>query len=74
MRIDHIRACFVYGGRVMPSRRIGSGVGKYNAENPKQDSKRFSSIIKTIHFAQMSFISGENGGQCYIHMSIVGHS
>ena len=34
----------------MPGRRAGPGVGKYNAESPKQDSKRFNSITKTNHF------------------------
>ena len=44
---DHIRTCFVHGGGVMPARRVGSGVGKYNdqvALGPKQGSKRFNSI------------------------------
>ena len=31
------------GGGVMPGRRAGSGVGKYNAKSPKQGSKRFNS-------------------------------
>ena len=40
----------------MPGRRAGSGVGKYNAESPKQDSKRFNSITKTIHFAHLGIL------------------
>ena len=32
-----------YSGGEMPGRRAGSGVGKYNAESTKQDSKRFNS-------------------------------
>ena len=31
-----------YDCTAMPGRRAGSGVGKYNAESPKQDSKRFN--------------------------------
>ena len=50
---DHKGTCFVYGGVVMPGRRAGSGVSKYNAESPKQGSKRFNSIRKTIHFAHL---------------------
>ena len=42
----------MYGGGVMLGWRAGSDVGKYNAESPKQGSKMFNSIIKTIHFAQ----------------------
>ena len=37
----------------MPGWRAGSGIGKYNAESPKQDSKRFNSMTKTIHFAHL---------------------
>ena len=43
-------------GGVMLSRRAGPGVGKYNAESPKQGSKRFNSITKTIHFAHLGII------------------
>ena len=50
---EPIRTCFVYGGGVMPGRRAGSGVGKYNAESPKQSSKRFNSITNTIHLAHL---------------------
>ena len=32
------------GGGVMPGRRAGSNVDKYNAEGPKQGSKRLNSI------------------------------
>ena len=49
----------MYGGGVMPGRRAGSlhCVGKYNAESPKQDSKRFNSITKTIiHFAHLGIL------------------
>ena len=40
----------------MPGRRAGSPIAvqymcDYNAESPKHDSKRFNSIVKTIHFA-----------------------
>ena len=41
---DHIRTCFVYGGGVMPGRRAGSGVVKYNAESPKQAAKGSTSL------------------------------
>ena len=53
MTIDHVRKCFVYGGGVMPARRPGLGVGKYNAESPKQGSKMVNFITKTIHFAHL---------------------
>ena len=43
---DHIRTCFVYGDGVMPGRRAGSGVVKYNSESPKQDRKRFNPILQ----------------------------
>ena len=36
-------------GRVMD-------VGKYNAESPKQDSKRLNSVTKTIHFAYLGIL------------------
>ena len=39
----------------MPDRRAGS-VGKYNAESPKQDSRRFNSITMTIHFAHLGIL------------------
>ena len=29
----------LYGDEVIPGRRAGSGVGKHNAENPKQTAK-----------------------------------
>ena len=44
------------GGGVMPVRRAGSGVGKYIAESPKQGSKKFNSITKTIHFAHRGIL------------------
>ena len=44
VQYDHVRTCFVYGGGLMPGRRAGSGVSKYNAEIPKQGTKRFNSI------------------------------
>ena len=53
---DQIRTCFVYGGGVMPGWRPGSGVGKYNAESPKQGSKRFNSITKRIRFAHLGIL------------------
>ena len=58
-----IRTCFVYGGGVMTGRRAGSGVGKHNAESPKQGSRRFDSITNTIHFAHLGifFIYGDEG-------------
>ena len=40
----------------MPGRRAGLGVGKYNAESLKQGSKRFNSILQTIHFAHLGII------------------
>ena len=30
--------------------------GKYNAKTPKQDSKRFNFITKTIHFAHLGTV------------------
>ena len=41
---------------VMPGRRAGSGVGKCNAESPKQGSKRFKFIMKTIHCAHLGVL------------------
>ena len=41
---------------MMPGRRAGSGVGKYVAESPKQGSKRFISVTKTNHFANLSIL------------------
>ena len=44
---------------MMPGRQAGSGVSvRYNADCPKQGSKRFNSITMTIHFAHLgiSFI------------------
>ena len=40
----------------MPGWRAGSGIGKYNAESPKQDSKRFISITKTIHLVHLGIL------------------
>ena len=62
----------MYGSGVIAGRRAGSGVGKYcildtvdsivyNAKSPKQGSKRFNSITKTTHFADLGtiFIYGD---------------
>ena len=46
----------MYGSGVMPGRRAGSGVYNFNAESPKQGSKRFNSITKTIHFAHLNIL------------------
>ena len=46
----------MYGGGVMTGWRAGSCFGKYIAESPKQDSKRFNSITKTIHFAHLGIL------------------
>ena len=46
----------------MPDRRAGS-VGKYNAESPKQDSRRFNSITMTIHFAHLGILFIYEGGE-----------
>ena len=46
----------MYSGGVMPGRRAGSGVGKYNTESPKKESKRFNSVKKTIHFAHLCIL------------------
>ena len=43
----------MYSGGVMPGRRAGSGVGKYNAKSPKQGSKRFNSNTKMFLFAHL---------------------
>ena len=43
----------MYSGGVMPGRRAGSGVSKYSMYKPKQGSKRFNSIKKTIHFSPL---------------------
>ena len=56
LRIEPIRTCFVYGSGVMPGRRTGSGVGKYNAKIPNQGSKRFNSVTKTIYFAHVGIL------------------
>ena len=53
LRIEQTMTCFVYSGAVMLGRCSGSGVGKYNAESPKQGSKKFNSTTKTIHFAHL---------------------
>ena len=50
MSIVHIRICVLYGGGEMPGWLPGSVVSWYIAESPKQGSKRFHSITKTIHF------------------------
>ena len=63
---DNTRTClvFVYSSGVVPGRWAGSGVGKYNAERPKQGRKRFNSIYstKTIHFSyfRILFIYANN--------------
>ena len=44
------------GGGAMLGRGAGSGVGKYIAESPKQGSKRFNSITKTIQFAHLAIL------------------
>ena len=46
----------MYGGGVMLGHRAGSGVGKYIVESPKQDSERFNSGMKTIHFGPSRYI------------------
>ena len=46
----------MHSGAVMPGRRVGSGVCKYNPKSPKQDSKRFNSITMTIHFAHLGIL------------------
>ena len=47
----------MYGGGVMPGRRrAGSDVAKYNAESPKQGSKRFNFIAWMIHFAHLGIL------------------
>ena len=45
-------------GGVMLSRRAGPGAGKYNAESPKQGSKRFKLYYSTmtIRFARLGII------------------
>ena len=51
-----IRSCCLYSGGVMPFRREGSAVGKYNAKSLKQGSKRFNFITRTIHFAHLGIL------------------
>ena len=46
----------MHGGGVMPDRQAGTGFSKYSAESPKQDSKRFNSITKTIHSAHLGIL------------------
>ena len=41
---------------MMLGRQAGSGVGQYNAKSPKQDSKVFNSITKTIQFAHLGIL------------------
>ena len=48
-------SCLNSGG-VLPGRRAGSGIGKYNAESSKQDSKRFDFITKRCHFAHLGIL------------------
>ena len=43
----------MYDGGVMSGRDAELGVGQYIAESPKQGSKRYNSITKTIHFAHL---------------------
>ena len=59
---------------MMPGRRAGSGIGKYsyNADSPKQGSKRFNSITKTIHFAYLGILLIYS--QQYAAMNLVGQS
>ena len=45
----------MYGGGVMFG-MAWLGVGKYNAKSPKQGSKWFNSITKTIHFAHLGIL------------------
>ena len=50
-------------------------VGKYNAESLKQGCKRFNSITKTIHFANLGilFIYGglfDGGGGICVRLSV----
>ena len=40
----------------MPDWQAGSCVDKYNAESPKQDSKRFNSITKRIYISDLGII------------------
>ena len=41
MQHDHRKTSFVYGGGVMPGRRAGSGVGKYNSDRePKTGQQK----------------------------------
>ena len=48
----------------MRGRRTGSGDGKCIAESPKQNSKRFNFITKTIHFAHLVVLFiYEDGGR-----------
>ena len=37
---------------------------KYNAESPKQDRKRFNSIVKTIHISYLPIIYLYGVGGC----------
>ena len=53
LSIEQTMTCFVYSGAVMLGRCSGSGVGKYNAESPKQGSKKFNSTTKTNDFAHL---------------------
>ena len=43
----------MYDGGVMSGRDAELNVGQYIAESPKQGSKRYNSITKTIHFAHL---------------------
>ena len=63
MTNDHIRTCFVYVGGVMPGRRAGSGNGKYNAESPKQGSKRFNCQVRRNTLPIW---------ECYLSMAVAG--
>ena len=56
------------GGDAGPAGRVRC-VGKYNAESPKQRSKRFTFIKKTIHFSHLGLLGT---GTLYIWCTLYG--
>ena len=54
---DHIRKCFVYSGAwsdAGPADRVRCWLVQYIAESPKQGSKRFNFITRTIQLYYLS--------------------
>ena len=49
-------SCLILDQFLIPQYQISKKSGKYDAESPKQGSKRFNSITKKIHFAHLGIL------------------